>query len=101
MNLFYYNFLILYPHILIKNRSKIYYYEKTFLYDRNYPLGGRFWYVPVCNQRPKVRENKVTNSKGQTGTVEAEVFDAVKLKDQLVDIIKSAPKPAELVDFHQ
>ena len=52
-----------------------------------------------CNQRPKVKENKVTNSKGQTGTVEVEVFDAVKLKDQLVEIIKTAPKPAELVDF--
>ena len=52
-----------------------------------------------CNQRPKVKENQVTNSKGQTGTVEVEIFDAVKLKDQLVDIIKTAPKPAELVDF--
>ena len=39
------------------------------------------------------------NSKGQTGTVEVEIFDAVKLKDQLVDIIKTAPKPADLVDF--
>jgi len=52
-----------------------------------------------CNQRPKVKENKVTNSKGQTGTVEVEIFDAVKLKDQLVEIIKTAPKPNELVDF--
>ena len=52
-----------------------------------------------CNQRPKVKENKVINSKGQTGTVEVEIFDAVKLKDQLVDIIKTAPKPADLVDF--
>jgi len=53
-----------------------------------------------CNQRPaKVKENKVTNSKGQTGTVEVEIFDAVKLKDQLVEIIKTAPKPTDLVDF--
>ncbi|MEI7523365.1 MAG: hypothetical protein WCJ95_03500 [Mariniphaga sp.] len=52
-----------------------------------------------CNQRPKVKENQVKNSKGQTGTVEVEIFDAVKLKDQLVDIIKTAPKPADLVDF--
>ena len=52
-----------------------------------------------CNQRPKVKGNQVTNSKGQTGTVEVEIFDAVKLKDQLVEIIKTAPKPNELVDF--
>lgn len=53
-----------------------------------------------CNQRPaKVKENQVKNSKGQTGTVEVEIFDAVKLKDQLVDIIKTAPKSADLVDF--
>ena len=53
-----------------------------------------------CNQRPaKVKENVVKNSKGQTGTIEVEIFDAVKLKDQLVDIIKTAPKPTELVDF--
>lgn len=52
-----------------------------------------------CNQRPKVKENQVVNSKGQTGTVEVEVFDAVKLKDQLVDIIKTAPNSGELVDF--
>ena len=52
-----------------------------------------------CNQRPKVKEKPVINSKGQTGTVEVEVFDAVKLKDQLVEIIKTAPKPNELVDF--
>lgn len=72
---------------------------KRHFYTTGIILLGAFLVCSSCNQRPKVRENKVTNSKGQTGTVEAEVFDAVKLKDQLVDIIKSAPKPAELVDF--
>ncbi len=52
-----------------------------------------------CNQRPKVKESPMKNSQGQTATVEVEVFDAVKLKDQLVEIIKTAPKPADLVDF--
>ncbi len=53
-----------------------------------------------CNQRPaKVKENQVKNSKGQTGTIEVEIFDAVKLKDQLVEIIKTAPKSTDLVDF--
>ena len=52
-----------------------------------------------CNQRPKVKESPMKNSQGQTATVEVEVFDAVKLKDQLVDIIKTAPKASDLVDF--
>ena len=50
-----------------------------------------------CNQRPKV--NQIKNSKGQTEIVEAEVFDAVKLKDQLVEIVKTAPNSGDLVDF--
>ena len=53
-----------------------------------------------CNQRPaKVKENQVTNSKGQVGTVEVEIFDAVKLKDQIVEIIKTAPKTEDLAEF--
>jgi hypothetical protein len=52
-----------------------------------------------CNQRPKVQENKETNSQGKVGVVEVGVFDAVKLKDQIVETIKSAPKPKELADF--
>jgi hypothetical protein len=71
---------------------------------RHFYRTGVIFFVAIlicsgCNQRPKVKETPVKNSQGQTATVEAEVFDAVKLKDQLVEIIKTAPKPAELVDF--
>jgi hypothetical protein len=62
-------------------------------------LLAAFLIFSSCGQSPKVKENQVKNSKGQTGTVEVEVFDAVKLKDQLVGIIKTAPNSGELVDF--
>jgi len=52
-----------------------------------------------CNEQPKTAENKGTNSMGQTATVEVGVFDAVKLKDQIVGIIKTAPAPVEVADF--
>lgn len=52
-----------------------------------------------CNNQPKVKQDKGANSKGQTSSVEVEVFDAVKLKDQIVEIIKNAPKPDELAGF--
>jgi len=52
-----------------------------------------------CNNQPKVKQDKGTNTKGQTSSVEVEVFDAVKLKDQIVEIIKTAPKPDELAGF--
>lgn len=52
-----------------------------------------------CNQRPKVQDNTTTNSKGQTGTVEVGIFDAVKLKDQIVETIKSAPEAKEMAEF--
>ena len=52
-----------------------------------------------CHQKPKVQENKGTNSKGQTASVEVGIFDAVKLKDDIVGIIKTAPKPKDLANF--
>ncbi len=51
---------------------------------------------PGCNQRPKVQENKGTNAKGQTATVEVGGFDAVELKDQIVGTILIAPKMMEI-----
>jgi hypothetical protein len=51
-----------------------------------------------CNQRPKVKENSQVNSKGQTATVEVEIFDAVKLKDQIVEIITTAPTAAKMAE---
>ncbi|HEY5511111.1 MAG TPA: hypothetical protein VIK10_08790 [Prolixibacteraceae bacterium] len=51
-----------------------------------------------CNTQPKVKQDKGTNSKGQTSSVEVEVFDAVKLKDQIVEIFKTAPKLSEFMN---
>ncbi len=63
---------------------------------------GTFFLVALliisgCNNQPKVKQDKGTNSKGQTSSVEVEVFDAVKLKDQLVEIFKTAPKVSEFM----
>jgi hypothetical protein len=51
-----------------------------------------------CNNQPKVKQDKGTNSKGQTSSVEVEVFDAVKLKDQIVEVFKTAPKLSEFMN---
>ena len=52
-----------------------------------------------CNTQPKAKQDKGTNTKGQTSSVEVEVFDAVKLKDQIVEIFKTAPKLSEFVNL--
>jgi len=52
-----------------------------------------------CNTQPKVKQDKGTNSKGQTSSVEVEVFDAVKFKDQIVEVFKTAPKLSEFVNL--
>jgi hypothetical protein len=52
-----------------------------------------------CNQRPKVQDNKGTNSKGQTASVEVGGYDPAKLAKMIVETIKTAPKAVELVKF--
>lgn len=52
-----------------------------------------------CGQRPKVKESKEAAPEAQTGTVEIEIFDAVKFKDQIVEIVKTAPQPGDVVNF--
>ena len=52
-----------------------------------------------CGQRPKVKESKEAAPEAQTGTVEIEIFDAVKFKDQIVEIVKIAPSPGDIADF--
>jgi len=51
-----------------------------------------------CKQPAKVKEPAV-NSQGQAGTVEVGIFDAVKLKDELVQTIRTGPKVQEVSDF--
>lgn len=50
-----------------------------------------------CNRTGK--QNKGTTSDGKEASVEVEVFDAVKVKDQIVGIIKESPKAIEIVDL--
>jgi len=50
-----------------------------------------------CNRAGK--EKKGTTSDGKEASVEVEVFDAVKVKDQIVEIIRNAPKPEETANL--
>ncbi len=62
-------------------------------------LVASFLIFSGCNFQPKVKQDKGTNSKGQTSSVEVEVFDAVKLKDQIVEVFRTAPKLSEFVNL--
>jgi len=52
--------------------------------------------VSGCNFSSKTKEKKGTTSNGQTAYVEVEVFDAVKIKDQIVEIIRKMPSEKEV-----
>jgi hypothetical protein len=52
--------------------------------------------VSGCNFSSKTKEKKGTTSSGQTAYVEVEVFDAVKLKDQIVETIRQMPSEKEV-----
>lgn len=53
--------------------------------------------VSACNFSSKTREKKGTTSSGQEAYVEVEVFDAVKVKDQIVETIQRMPSEKEVV----
>ena len=50
-----------------------------------------------CNTSTKTKEDKGTTSSGQEAYVEVEVFDAVKIKDQIVETIRQIPSEKEVV----
>jgi hypothetical protein len=50
-----------------------------------------------CNNPNKTREKKGTTSSGQEAYVEVETFDAVKIKDQIVETIRQMPSEKEIV----
>lgn len=52
--------------------------------------------VSGCNFSTKTKENKGTTSSGQKASVEVQVFDAVKVKDQIVETIHKMPKEKEI-----
>jgi hypothetical protein len=53
--------------------------------------------VAGCNNAGK--KSKSTTSEEKKATVVAEVFDPVKLKDQIIEIIQKSPEGIELVDM--
>jgi hypothetical protein len=52
--------------------------------------------IAGCNNPSKTREDKGTTSSGQQAYVEVETFDAVKIKDQIVETIRKMPSEKEI-----
>lgn len=52
-----------------------------------------------CNSSTKTKEKKGTTSNGQEAYVEVEVFDAVKVKDQIVETIRQMPDEKEVAEL--
>jgi len=50
-----------------------------------------------CNNPGK--QNKGTTADGKQASVEVEVFDPVKIRDQIIEIIQKTPKGVEVVDL--
>ena len=70
----------------------------------NFPKNALLFSVSVllfsgCGQSSKVQEKKGTTSDGKEALVEVEVFDAMKIKDQIVEVINTSPKATEIADF--
>ena len=55
--------------------------------------------IAGCGQSSKVKENKGTTADGKEASVEVEVFDVMKIRDQIVEIINNSPKAPEIADF--
>ena len=52
--------------------------------------------VAGCNNATKTKVQKGTTSGGQQAYVEVEVFDALKVKDQIVETIRKMPSEKEI-----
>jgi hypothetical protein len=61
------------------------------------PFGIALILVAGCNSSTKTKVEKGTTSSGQVASVEVEVFDAVKIKDQIVETIRKMPSEKEIV----
>jgi hypothetical protein len=59
-------------------------------------FGIGLFLVAGCNNPNKTREKKGTTSSGQEAYVEVETFDAVKIKDQIVETIRKMPSEKEI-----
>jgi hypothetical protein len=52
--------------------------------------------IAGCNSSTKTKVDKGTTSSGQEASVEVEVFDAIKVKDQIVETISKMPSEKEI-----
>ena len=60
-------------------------------------VGGLCLLIAGCGQRGG--ESRGKTSDGKEKVVEAGVFDAAKMKDQIVEVIQNSPKPKELINL--
>ena len=60
------------------------------------PFGIALILVAGCNSSTKTKVDKGTTSSGQQASVEVEVFDAMKIKDQIVETIRKMPSEKEI-----
>jgi hypothetical protein len=63
------------------------------------PFGIALILVAGCNSSTKTKADKGTTSSGQKASVEVEVFDAVKVKDQIVETIRKMPSEKDVAKF--
>jgi len=60
------------------------------------PFGIALILISGCNSSTKTKADKGTTASGQEASVEVEVFDAVKIKDQIVETIRKMPSEKEI-----
>lgn len=69
-------------------------FTKTFLF-----IGIAFFLLAGCNSDNKSKEKKGTTPAGKEASVEVEEFDAVKIKDQIVETIRQMPSEKEVASL--
>lgn len=52
-----------------------------------------------CNNSTEVKESKGTSKDGTKASVEVDIFDPIKLKDQIVEVVQNAPETNQVVDM--
>lgn len=55
--------------------------------------------LAACNNQSKTKVKKGTTADGKSAYVDTEVFDVVKVKDQIVEIIQNSPDVAEIAQL--
>lgn len=72
---------------------------KTFTLQNALLIGVLTLLISGCNQSTKTKAVKGTTSNGKEASVEVEIFDFMKVKDQIVEIIDNSPKTDEITHY--